>query len=47
MIKKVDNDSKAIEEKKEENRIVPKHVKIDDFCAKCRNAEEKKERKKK
>ena len=41
---KVDNDSKAIEEKKEENWIVPKHVPIDYFCVKHRNAEEKKER---
>ena len=40
----VDDDGKAIEEKKEENWIVPKHVPIDHFCMKHRNAEEKKER---
>ena len=42
--KKVDNGGKAIEKKKEENWIVPKHVPIDYFCKKHRNAEEKKER---
>ena len=44
--KKVDDDSETIEENKEENWIVPKHMPIDYFCTKHRNAEEKKERKK-
>ena len=44
--KQVDNDSKEIEENKEENWIVPKHVPIDYFCSKCRNVEENKERRK-
>ena len=42
--KKVHVDSKAIEEKKEENWIMPKHVPIEYVCATYRNAEEKKER---
>ena len=42
--KKVDNDGEAIEEKTEDNWIVPKHVPTDYFCTKHRNAEEKKER---
>ena len=42
--KKVDDDDKAIEEKKEDNWIVKKCVPIDCFCVKCINKEEKKER---
>ena len=44
--KKVNNYSKEIKENKEKNWIAPKHVPIDYFCIKYRNAEEKKERRK-
>ena len=40
----VDNDSKTIEQKKEENWIGPKCAPTCYFCVKCRNAEEKNER---
>ena len=40
----MDNDGKAIEEKKAENWMHPKYVPIDYFCVKYKNVEGKKER---